>query len=218
MRMLHVHPMVTKTSTRPEDVYTAMTRLLGEELPVEGMPLPHVQGGVTKNMVCKNCKSIGAMEHVSSDGWSHTVCTVCASVGDRLIDDSNPYRTFDDEKDRRHFESITRGNKDNDDVFQIAKPFGIDISCAKSANERLMLHARAGKEFAAAVASLIISKMDYDPTLGLLTARPEPKANFACGHCSTMHFSMKCARFCCRGMPYTKMFVEPQCVRVRKTR
>ena len=197
--MLSTHTFVRLACADALDVYRVMERLLGPPTTERTAKLPPVAPGPDPKAICRSCKAVGSIDEIRTVDHTFYGCTQCGCEMGAVIDRGNPYRSFEGEEDRRHFE---RDTTDDDHPYPMVEQLGGQLSCSTAAislaSSMLRLHPRVGHQTEAAVAALILATMDHNPTTGLLTAREPPKSFGTCAECGAECASQRDARFHCK--------------------
>lgn len=192
--VIEEHPIVRMFGLRTEEVHRVLERLL---VPGRAPAAPSAPARETALHRCRYC-----VQGVLEDRADCVSCSKCGAVAEAAIERGNPYREFDDQPTRRHFE-YTR-SQHADELHEWVEHVGghamMPHAAMKDASRRLREHPHAGDGLPAAAAALIAATMDYDAKLGHLTRPPSP-AGFRCTTCGAKQGNMRSASYHCRSGP-----------------
>ena len=192
IEMLRQHPAVRAFQIDPHQVVDDLRKLLAaaSKAPAEEVPMPPLPRDV-----CRGCGSDRIVRDELRHFWG---CTACGCECGPFVSDGDPYRTLEDQPDRRHFEAPAQ-DCPREALSHVAGAFGFSRSAVVDAEQLLRRHVRTGRSrWSCAIAALLAVTLEYDAATGRLQP-PAPPPRCACHSCRHPHPSRRSAWLCCRG-------------------
>lgn len=215
---LKSHPLVVHAQQAPHAVYSALLSLLDARCGVRDVA-PEPTNDVR---ACERCGVRCTIESCDSDGhW----CDICGHYTSGVISVDMPYRQFEEQPERSHWQSVRRMNAPDSALRTMVQELAkhtptLDDADVENAAQRVRDYGYAHKiscTLTMAVASLLISETPDLVEARRVDAKPKVVAApaFKCPSCDKAHGRLPMARKCC-AHTYARLASEAVCGKRRR--